>query len=179
MVGSVLVDAKRDLVANLFDGRIFQKTAQGWTKFNGTFFRSLEAPQEAVENDIWLSNSDNQLYLYNGSEWQITNRILYFTEEQMDSAEGNLNDYNVLSGIIQVGPIVKFGTAEIISPKEDIYGFPYVNPVDKKVYVRTDRGDYRLIYEGEEPNKSLSMATALSFNNDLYPVLDYRKTINS
>lgn len=179
MVGSVYIDVKNDLVANLFDGYIFQKTANGWEKFTGTFYRSFNEPETAIKNDIWLSDTNNQLYLYSGSAWAVTNRMLYFTEEMLTPDDGNVNDYNVLSGIIQVGPIVKFGSAELFDIKDGEYGFPYVNPTDKKIYVRTDKGDYRLNYANEQPNKSLSLTTALSINNDLYDGLDFRKTVGS
>ena len=41
MVGSVFIDSKKKLVSNLFDGKIYQKTALGWQKFENTMYRRL------------------------------------------------------------------------------------------------------------------------------------------
>ena len=176
MAGSVLIDTKEEMVANLFDGKIFIKKATGWDKYTGNFYRSSTEPSSGANDDIWLNNTNNKLYLYSNSAWVVTNRMLYFTENPMNEDEGNVKDYNVLSGIIEVGPIVKIGDGGEFNEDKVTYDYPFINPADNKLYVKTTKGTYRVTYDKEYPNKSLSMATALSFNNNLYPGLDFRKT---
>ena len=290
MVGSIHIDTKEQMVSNLFDGRIFQKNATGWHKFDHQMYRSVSAPTNAVNNDIWLCDENNTLYLYENNHWVETNRSIYFTEEQADIDTGNINDYNVLSGIIEIRPLIRFGSCEDFDKQGKIIGYvntsnnyvynfnkvrigklndfdevedindatkiigkvgkslrlvrrpknteqgetsdkivgyvdgilaitftgeiigkivnnrirdkngnisykadssetkivydynaydvAYINPNDNRLYVKTKQGDYKVSFDGEEPNRSLSMATALSFNTDLYPQLTCRKSIN-
>lgn len=175
MAGSILIDNKEEVLENLFDGKIFQKTARGWEKFEHTMFRSEAEPQEAETGDIWLNDTNNILYIYHG-QWKETDRFLYFTEEMMSADDGNIGDYNVLSGIIQVGPIVKFGNAEELT-EEDI-PYAYVNKADNRLHLMTKLGDYKVNFDGEAPARTNSLAMTLINDTKLYPGLDIRKSIN-
>lgn len=176
MAGSILIDTKKEAIKNTFDGKIFQKIRGTWVKFEHTMFRSIEAPEEAEEGDVWLSNEDNNLYLYDGINWNVTNRTLYFTEVPLTSDDGNNNDYNVLSGIIQVAPIVKFGSAE--ETPDTAIPYAYINKTDRRLHVVCEMGDYIVNYANEEPARVNSLANALINDTTIYPELSLRKTIN-
>jgi len=176
MAGSIKIDTKEERLENTYDGKIFQKIEGIWKKFQYTMFRGVEEPTEATIGDIWLNDNDNILYNYTENGWENIGRNLFFTEEPIIDDTGNNLDYNVLSGIIQVGPIVKFGDATQDNLEKP---YTYTNKTDKRLHVVNELGDYKVNFDNELPARTNSLANALIIDTNLYPNLPLRKSINA
>ena len=159
------------LIHGTYDGYIYQKVlnssnAEVWKKVDIVMYRRNQ-PNTANNGDLYLDDNTNTFYIYNNG-WQELSSNVYFTEAPLNPSEGYLNDYNILSGIYEIRPIVKFGNGENILIKDLPEGSAIVKDGDKRLYVKNSFGLYMVKYRDKTPSNSYSMINAMILNTDLW-----------
>lgn len=109
-------------------------TRNGYTPVSGIILAGSE-PQSANEGNMWFSTSTNQLYLYDGINWNLIGPIYTKMQGICGAIPQTVNDANV-SGIshniltVQFGGtvIATFSAAPAFSPSPAMTGFPIINP---------------------------------------------------
>jgi len=166
---AITFENQDQLVKGTFDGDIYKKVlnennAEIWQKTNNIMYR-YNRPDEANTGDLFLDDNTNVFYIYNNG-WILLSNNVYFTEEPLTPADGNINDFNILSGIFELKPIVKFGNGNNISELPE--GAVIVKDGDKRLYVKNSYGLYMVRYKSKSASSSYSMINAIILNTDLW-----------
>lgn len=165
------------------DNIIYQKVLvdgkESWIEFIYTFYRGINNPANSlgINGDIYLNDTLNTIFQKENNIWVQNDKIdIYFTNNKMSSKDGEIGSLNCLTGIFEVGPVVKFGNGSNISFSDREDGLIYLKDYNKRLFIRTSLGEYQIRYLDEKPSQAHSITNAILFNCDLWNTY-IRKTV--
>lgn len=96
----------------------------------GSVTKSLARPTEAVIGDLWVDTSNQQLYLWSGSNWILVGP--QFSEgaqsgPKVDSVYDTSNNLHTILSFIVAGETVAIVSKDLFTPKVTIDGFSVIN----------------------------------------------------
>jgi microcystin-dependent protein len=96
----------------------------------GSVTKSLARPTEAVIGDLWVDTSNQQLYLWSGSNWILVGP--QFSEgaqsgPKVDSVYDTSNNLHTILSFIVAGETVAIVSKDLFTPKVTIDGFSTIN----------------------------------------------------
>jgi len=97
---------------------------------SGSVTKSLARPTEAVIGDLWVDTSNQQLYLWSGSNWILVGP--QFSEgaqsgPKVDSVYDTSNNLHTILSFIVAGETVAIVSKDLFTPKVTIDGFSEIN----------------------------------------------------
>jgi hypothetical protein len=157
------------------DNIIYQKVLidekETWIDFQYTFYRGTINPANTlgINGDIYLNDNSNIIFEKKNNVWSENDKIdIYFTNNKMSSKDGEIGSLNCLTGIFEIGPVVKFGNGENITFSDREDGLIYLKDYNKRLFIRTSLGEYQIRYEDEKPSQAHSITNAILFNSDIW-----------
>lgn len=177
-------DDARQTILSSQDNTIFQKALinekETWVEFEHTFYRGYEDPISSLgsNGDIFLNETSAIIFEKSNNVWSVNSNIdIYFTNNKLSSKDGEIGSLNCLTGIFEIGPVVKFGNASNIKITDRVDGMLYLKDYNKRLFMRTSLGEYQLRYVEEKPSQAHSITNAILFNCDIWDTY-IRKSVN-
>lgn len=175
-------DDVNDLIYSSKDGEIYQKQLidgqEKWVEYTNSLFKGKEFPEKSNNGDIFYNKETFEIFERKNNSWVKNPNIdIYYTDTKLSSSNGEIGSLNCIKAIIELAPVVLIGNGKNIPKHINEEGVLYINDKDKRLYIKTNFGDYRINYQYEKPTQAHSITNALLFNTDMYDDIVYRKTL--
>lgn len=143
---------------------------------NGLFINGVQISTNKLNNFNYTNGEEDfnysikSIYKKDNDEWIKINESanLLILNEIPTSDIGNNNDIAIINSLLELSPMVKFGTAENI---EKFEGLIYFNEEKNTYCVIGKKGEYELMFLNSAPHTK-EMLMSLSLNNKTYQQWD-------
>lgn len=107
------------------------------------------------------------LYKKVNNTWQSTPNIIYYFDENPKDGMGTIGDIALRDALITISPTFRVGNSENIKDSQKPNGTLFYNEKNNRVYVRTKKGNYYLVYKYPK-NKTHDVSMAISLSQKTY-----------